>query len=85
MLAPARDADDRGDQELAFGSHRDLAEDGIAVAQFQVARRYETGEGTDQNYVEAARWYSAASDMGYERAHERLARLYEPGPAFPRT
>ena len=50
---PAQQAERRGDHATALEIYEDAAEDGIAYAQYRLARLYENGKGTDQDYVQA--------------------------------
>ena len=83
MFEPAREAERIGDYERAFEIYKDVAEDGVVIAQTKVAQYYEKGQGTPQNYAEAARWYEAAAKAGDPRAYGPLARLYETGNGVP--
>ena len=76
---PARQAEQRGDYETALEIYQDAAEDGIAYAQYRVARMYETGQGTEQDYAQAAHWYAAAAEAGHPQARRSLAKLREQG------
>jgi TPR repeat protein len=38
---------------------------------------YEDGEGVEQNYEEAIKWYRLAAEQGEEDAKEALARLQD--------
>jgi uncharacterized protein len=57
----------------------------VALAQYRLARLYEQGLGTRQDDAEAAKWYRAASETGYQPAHTALARLYEQGRGVPQN
>jgi hypothetical protein len=56
-----------------------LAEQGNAVAQFNVAVLYEKGLGTASDVVEAARWYLNAAEQGDPDAQYSAGVLYETG------
>ena len=43
---------------------RALAEQGDALAQFNLGRMYATGEGVPQDDAAAVRWYRLAADQG---------------------
>ena len=58
----------RGDQETAYCELRFLAKKGNPVAQFHLGFMYETGQGVQQNYSEAAKWYSRSARQGYAEA-----------------
>jgi uncharacterized protein len=54
----------RADYENALRLYRPLAEQGLAVAQFNVGLMYDIGQGVLQNFSEAAKWYRLAADQG---------------------
>ena len=62
---PAQQAERRGDHATALEIYEDAAEDGIAYAQYRLARLYENGKGTDQDYVQAARWYARSTSLRF--------------------
>ncbi len=47
---------------------RQRAEQGDAIAQFNLARMFYLGKGEPQDYSEAVRWYRKAADQGYAKA-----------------
>ncbi|OAN75975.1 hypothetical protein A8B82_15805 [Sulfitobacter sp. EhC04] len=50
------------------------AERGQADAQFALGLRYHLGEGTSQDYSEAAKWFALAAAQGHAGASNQLAR-----------
>ena len=60
-------------------SLRLAAAQGDPSAEFEVATRLAEGKGTDQNFVEASKWYQRAASRGFAQAQYRLATLYERG------
>jgi localization factor PodJL len=60
-------------------SLRIAAANGDASAEFEVAARLAEGNGTNQNYAEALRWYQRAAAKGFAQAQYRLGTLYERG------
>ena len=64
------------------------AEAGIAEAQVNLGRRYETGDGVPQDAAEAVRWYWLAADQGHDAEPPRLQRCRSAAlhslPAFGR-
>lgn len=61
------------------------AQAGDASAQFELARRYTTGaRGTEEDPVEAARWFRLAAEQGDARAQTNLASLYRTGRGVER-
>jgi TPR repeat protein len=55
------------------------AEKNNPEAQNKVGTYYEIGIGTEQNYIEAIRWYRAAAKQGFSRAQFNLGEMYEEG------
>ena len=52
---------------------RKAADQGLAEAQFWLARMYATGHlGVTQSYGEAVRWFRRAADQGFAEAQYRL-------------
>ncbi len=64
-------------------SLRRLADQGDAVAQFDLGLRYATGEDVKQDYSEAARWFSLAAEQGHVRAQSSLGGCYWAGRGVP--
>lgn len=84
--APAEDAEAAyaaGDVAGAERMWRELATNGdaaaqLALAQYQLARSFENGEGVPADLGLAVAWYGRAA-AGEPLAHLALARLYETG------
>ena len=55
------------------------AEQGDAVAQFNLGVMYYGGEGVPQDYEEALRWYKLAAEQGYAVAQGNLGSSYSKG------
>ncbi len=55
---------------------RERAEDGDAVAQADIGRRYYVGEGVTRDDGEAARWTRLAAEQGHAPAQYSLGLLY---------
>jgi hypothetical protein len=62
-------------QERAHGGDR--------VAQFSLAEAYRNGEGLQQNYATAARWYQLSAEQNYPPSQYRLGLLYANGQGVP--
>ena len=60
-----------GDYQTALREWRPLAEQGVAIAQFNLGVMYQFGDGVLQSNVIAHMWYSIASDNGHPRSGER--------------
>lgn len=54
-----------------------LAEQGDATAQFQLAAIYQEGRGVAQSDQSAIKWYERAAEQGHAAAQFHLGRLYE--------
>lgn len=59
--------------------YRQAAEQGLPVAMFRLARTYDKGLGTEQDFGEAAIWYQRAADEGHTGAAAALGTMYEFG------
>ena len=68
-------ADDASD----FRQTRQLAEQGVAEAQFNLGGMYEKGQGVRQDYAEAVKWYRQAAEQGYVKAQYNLGARYFTG------
>jgi TPR repeat protein len=58
---------------------RARAENGDAMAEFQLARMYFDGSGVPKDYGEAVRWYRKAAEQGYAKAQFDLGQMYRHG------
>jgi TPR repeat protein len=63
---------------------RQQAEQGSAQAQYQLGRKYDLGQGIQQNYVAAASWYLKAAEQGHVNAQYSLADMYYQGDGIAR-
>ena len=81
IIEPGIEAEQRGEYGFALFTYRYWAHLNVPLAQYRLARLYEHGLGTKQDDAEAAKWYRAASESGYQPAHTALAQLYEQGRA----
>ena len=68
-----------GDFVTALREWKPLAEEGNAVAQYNLGQMYRRGDGVPQDYKEAARWYTLAANQGDVDARYNLALMYENG------
>jgi TPR repeat protein len=77
------DALRRGDYRTALRLIRPQANDGDAVAQYNLGLMYATGQGVSQDYVMAAIWLRKAAEQGYAFAQSNLGTLYRDGRGVP--
>ena len=63
----------------AVRRYRLAAEQGHAVAQFELGYAYATGVGVSQDYAKAARWYRLAAEQGNAKAQFELGNMYHEG------
>ena len=54
-------------------------EPGDPEAQYNLGVLYANGNGVEQDYLEAAKWYRLSADQGCERAQVNLEGLYKNG------
>ena len=59
----------------AFECLKNLAEKGLALAQFNLAVMYIRGEGVEKSTTEAGKWLKRAADQGYPGAQDVLLKL----------
>ncbi|MBQ9771958.1 MAG: sel1 repeat family protein, partial [Lentisphaeria bacterium] len=55
--------------------YRKAAEQGNALAQYNLGVCYENGEGVQKDLVQAVFWFRKAADQGYAQAQEALKKL----------
>ncbi len=73
------DAYKRGDYATALREFRQLAEQGLAKAQYWLGITYDQGRQVPQDYVEAFKWFQQAADQGHAGAQYRLGLMYHKG------
>ena len=56
-----------------------LAEQGDAVAQFNLGVMYQQGQGVSQDYQTALKWYALAAEQGDAKAQFVLGVMYQQG------
>jgi TPR repeat protein len=71
------------DYAEAAAWYRKAAEQGLGVAQLNLASLYASGKGVPQDYEQAARWYRKAAEQGVSPAQYRLGLLYCSGQGVP--
>ena len=70
------DALNRGDYATALHEWRPLAEQGDALAQFNLGVLYRKGRGAPQDDVQARQWFEKAAAQGQAKAQFNLGTLY---------
>src|SRR5215212_2045466 len=75
-LENAVEAYRRADYATALRLYRPLAEQGLAIAQFNVGLMHDVGQGVPQNSREASKWYRLAADQGRPDAQYQLGHLH---------
>ena len=71
------------DSKQAVTWFRKAAEQGYAVAQYDLGVKYHDGEGVPQDDKQAVTWYRKAAEQGYAKAQNNLAVLYAMGQGVP--
>lgn len=74
---------DSGDYKAALAEWTPLAEQGLAKAQYNLARLYYNSYGVPQNHKTALKWYTLAAEQGYSDAQYNLAHMYADGEGVP--
>jgi uncharacterized protein len=75
----AHRAIEKGDYDKAVLLISDLAIDGNATAQYELALLYEVGKGVGKSEEEAVNWFSEAADQGNKQAQHKLGSYYARG------
>ena len=78
-------ASGRRDYAIALRLWRPLADQGDAIAQFNLGLTYDKGWGVPQNDAEAVKWYSLAADQGDADAQINLGGMYHNGRGVPQN
>ena len=68
-----------GDFATALKEWQPLAEQGNAIAQYNLGMIYQNGYGVIQDYAEAVKWYRLATEQGHADAQYNLGVMYESG------
>jgi tetratricopeptide (TPR) repeat protein len=69
----------------ALVQYRRAADQGYAMAQYNLGVMYERAEGVPQNHAAAVEWYRKAAEQGNEGAQHNLGGLYVLGYGFPQS
>jgi len=77
-------ASTRGDYATALHEWRPLAEQGDALAQYNLGVLYRKGRGVPQDDVQARQWYVKAAAQGLAKAQFSLGTLYFNGEGAPK-
>ena len=88
VAGPQEDADaayDRGDYATALHLWRPLAEQGDAIAQFNLGIVYANGQGVPQDYAAAVLWFRKAAKQGNDSAQFNLGTMYFKGEGAPQN
>ena len=83
LLGTGAAAYDAGDYGEAAHIWRPLAEEGDAMAQFNMGLLHETGRGVSEDPAQAAAWYERAALQGVPQAQYNLAVLHQAGRGVP--
>ena len=67
------------DHEQAVKWFRKAAQQGDAIAQFNLGGMYEHGKGVPQDYGETLKWFQKAAEQDYFMAQFKLGAMYENG------
>jgi uncharacterized protein len=78
------DAYNRGDFATALREWRPLAEQGDALAQYNLGVLYRKGRGVPQDDVQARQWFEKAAAQGQAKAQYNLGTLFLNGGGVPK-
>lgn len=73
-----------GADQYSLEECKRLAGEGDAEARWQLGRRYETGDGLQENGIRAVAQYRKAAEAGHREACARLAEMYRKGESVPK-
>jgi TPR repeat protein len=73
------DAYQRGDYATALREWQPLAEQGQALAQYNLGLLYANGQGVSKDDAQALQWYEKAAAQGHADAQVNLGILYDYG------
>ncbi len=73
----------RGDYATALREWRPLAEQGNALAQYNLGIMYVDGLGVPQDYAKALQWWRKAAEQGHAGAQFNLGVMYGKGQGVP--
>jgi len=74
----------RHDYAVAMRLLRPLAEQGNAVAQYNIGLIYDDGDGVPQDYAAARAWYLKACAQGFAPSQNNLGSMYATGHGVAR-
>ena len=77
------DAAQRQDYKTAHRLWLPLADQGNAIAQYNLGAMYDKGQGVPQDYKEAVRLYSLSAEQGNATAQNNLGIMYYNGTGVP--
>lgn len=78
-LEDALAAHERGDDATALRLMRPLADQGNAVAQYNLGFMYSNGLGVPRDYAEALKWYRRAANQGDDAGQNNVGNIYDRG------
>lgn len=68
-----------GHMQQALNGYLLLAEEGFALAQFQLGVMYFKGQGVDQDFTQAQTWFTKAAEQGNTEAQINLGFIFDQG------
>ncbi len=77
--SPNQSATDTPEPSTEFLETKAKAEAGDAVAQSNLGKSYEFGQGVEQDFKEAVKWYQKAADQGDANGQTSLGFMYANG------
>ncbi len=77
------DAANKGDYKTALREWLPFAEQGNAVAQYNLGLLYQKGWGVPQDYKQALKWYHLSAEQGHVDAQYNLGSMYSDGQGVP--
>ena len=69
-------APEKRNPEAALAIYQELAETGIPLAQWRLARFYKSGTAVEKNIQKAVEWFTKAAEQGNVQAMDALGNIY---------
>ena len=82
-LPPAKTEAQIEAENKAFAEAKAKAEAGDANAQSNLGSMYYKGQGVEQDFKEAVKWWQKAADQGFASAQNGLGLIYDNGNGVP--
>ena len=83
LMGSGWEAYEKKDYKTAHEKFLFSAEQGDALAQYNLGLMYYNGQGVPQNYKEAVKWYRLSTEQEFASAQTNLGVMYDNGQGVP--